>query len=111
MREELPDRVFLRNVKDPIKLRPSSTELLLLARLRDEAHRVANAFHRQLRKRRALRSALEAVPGVGSKRKRLLLRHFGSVKKIKAASLDEIAAVPGMTRRSAEAVKRFLTLG
>jgi excinuclease ABC subunit C len=103
-----PDRVYLRNVKDPQALRASSTELFLLARLRDEAHRFANTFHRKLRKKRTLRSSLEDVPGVGTKRKRELLRHFGSVKKIKVATVEEIAAAPGMTRAAAAAVKKFL---
>ncbi|MBI4511304.1 MAG: excinuclease ABC subunit UvrC [Deltaproteobacteria bacterium] len=101
------DRVYLRNVKDPIRLRANSTELFLLARIRDEAHRFANTFHRKLRKSRMLRSVLEDVPSVGKKRKQLLLKAFGSVKKIRAASVDEIAKVPGMTRASAEAVKKF----
>lgn len=102
-----PDRVFLKNIKDPLLLRPNSTELFLLARIRDEAHRFANTFHRKLRKKRTLRSALEDVPGVGPKRQRELLRHFGSLKKIKAASLDDIARAPGMTRSAAAAVKKF----
>ncbi len=106
--EEQPDRVFLRGVKDPIKLRPNSTELFLLARMRDEAHRFANTYHRQLRSKRTLRSSLEDVPGVGDKRKKLLLRHLGSLKKIKEATVDELAAVPGMSRKAAEAVHRFL---
>jgi excinuclease ABC subunit C len=105
---DLPDRVFLRNVKDPQQLRPNSTELFLLARIRDEAHRFANEFHRRLRKKRTLRSALEDVPGVGPKRRRQLLKHFGSVKKIRAATVDEIAAAPGMSRAAAQAVKEFL---
>jgi excinuclease ABC subunit C len=105
--EEQPDRVFLKNIKDPMHLRPNSTELFLLARIRDEAHRFANEFHRKLRKKRTLRSALEEVPGVGPKRKRELLRHFGSLKKIKAASLEEIAQAPGMSKAAASAVKRF----
>ena len=102
-----PDRVFLRNVKDPVRLRPNSTELFLLARLRDEAHRFANAYHRKLRGRRTLRSALEDVPGVGPERRRQLLRHFGSLKQIKAASVVDLAAAPGMSRAAALAVKRF----
>jgi excinuclease ABC subunit C len=102
-----PDRVFLKNAKDPHRLLPNSTELFLLARLRDEAHRFANQFHQKLRKKRTLRSALEDVPGVGPKRKRELLRHFGSLKKIKAASLEDLAQAPGMTRSAAEAVRRF----
>jgi excinuclease ABC subunit C len=106
--EEQPDRVFLRGVKDPIKLRPNSTELFLLARIRDEAHRFANTYHRQLRGKRTLRSSLDDVPGVGDKRKKLLLRHFGSLKKIKEADVDTLAKVPGMSRKAAEAVHRFL---
>jgi excinuclease ABC subunit C len=102
-----PDRVFVKNVKEPTLLRPNSTELFLLARLRDEAHRFANQFHRKLRKKRTLRSALEDVPGVGPKRQKELLRHFGSLKKIKAATLEDIARAPGMNRSAAEAVKRF----
>jgi len=102
-----PDRVYLRNVKDPIRLKANSTELFLLARIRDEAHRFANVYHRKRRGRMQLRSALEDVPGVGSKRKKLLLRHFGSLKKIKLATVDELAAVPGMSKKAAESVKRF----
>jgi excinuclease ABC subunit C len=100
--------VFLRGVKDPIKLRPNSTELFLLARIRDEAHRFANTYHRQLRGKRTLRSSLEDVPGVGDKRKKLLLRHLGSLKKIKEATVEELAAVPGMSKKAALAVHRFL---
>ncbi len=102
-----PDRVFLRNVKDPITLRPNTTELFLLARIRDEAHRFANTFHRQRRKRTTLRSALDDIPGIGPRRRKELLRHFGSVKSIRAASLDELVAVRGMTRHAAEAIRRF----
>ncbi len=109
--DDLPDRVFLKNIKDPQLLRPNSTELFLLARIRDEAHRFANEFHRRLRKKRTLRSALEDVPGVGPKRKRALLRHFGSLKKVRAATLDEIAAAPGMSRAAATAIKRFFGEG
>ncbi len=103
-----PDRVFLKNIKDPMVLRENSTELFLLARVRDEAHRFANEFHQRQRKKRTIRSLLEDIPGVGPKRRRELLRHFGSLKKIRAASVDEIAGAPGMTRSAAEAVKRVL---
>jgi excinuclease ABC subunit C len=105
--ETLPDRVFLRNRKDAIRLRPNTAELFLLSRIRDEAHRFANTFHRERRKRAALRSSLEDIPGIGQKRRRALLRHFGSLKAIKQASLDELAAAPGMGRKAAEAVHRF----
>jgi excinuclease ABC subunit C len=102
-----PDRVFLPNAKDPIKLRPNSAELFLLARVRDEAHRFAVTFHKKLRRRRTLRSALEDVPGVGQKRKRELLKTFGSLKKVREASVEELARAPGMTLVAAEAVVRY----
>jgi excinuclease ABC subunit C len=104
-----PDRVFLRNRKDPIKLRPNTTELYLLARIRDEAHRFANTFHRDTRKRATLRSALDDIPGIGIKRRKQLLRHFGSLKAIKAASVDDMARVAGMNRKAAEAVHLFFS--
>jgi excinuclease ABC subunit C len=102
-----PDRVFLRNTKDPITLRPNTAELYLLARVRDEAHRFANTFHRGARKRSTLRSQLDDIPGIGEKRRKQLLRHFGSVKAVRAATAGELAAVAGMTTKAAEAVRAF----
>jgi excinuclease ABC subunit C len=105
--QKQPDRVFLPNAKDPLKLRPNSAELFLLARIRDEAHRFAVTFHKKLRRRRTLRSALEDVPGVGQKRKRELLKTFGSLKKVREATVEELARAPGMTSGAAEAVVRY----
>jgi excinuclease ABC subunit C len=105
--EKQPDRVFRMNAKDPMKLRPNSAELFLLARIRDEAHRFAVTFHKKLRRRRTLRSALEDVPGVGQKRKKELLKHFGSLKKVRVASVEELQRAPGMSRTAAEAVVRY----
>jgi excinuclease ABC subunit C len=105
--EKQPDRVFRANAKDPIKLRANSSELFLLSRIRDEAHRFAVTFHKKLRRRRTLRSALEDVPGVGQKRKRELLKHFGSLKKVRAATVEELCGAPGMSRAAAEAVVRY----
>jgi excinuclease ABC subunit C len=102
-----PDRVFLRNRKDPIKLRPNTAELYLLSRIRDEAHRFANTFHQQQRKRSTLRSSLDDIPGIGAKRRRELLRHFGSLRAIRQASAEDLAAVSGMSRKAADAVRRF----
>ncbi len=99
-----PDRVFLPHAKDAIPIRPNTAEMFVLQHLRDEAHRFAVTFHRQQRKRLTLRSALSAIPGIGEGRQRLLLRHFGSLKKIRESSLEDLAAVPGMTRKAAEAV-------
>jgi excinuclease ABC subunit C len=105
--EKKPDRVFIPKIKDPIKLRPNSAELFMLARIRDEAHRFANTFHRRLRRRRALRSALEDVPGIGQKRKRELLKFFGSLRKIKEATTEELARAPGMSAAAAAALYQF----
>jgi excinuclease ABC subunit C len=105
--EKQPDRVFRLNAKDPIKLRANTSEMFLLSRIRDEAHRFAVTFHKKLRRRRTLRSALEDVPGVGQKRKRELLRHFGSLRKVRLASVEELVRAPGMSRAAAEAVVRY----
>jgi len=82
--------------------------LLLLRRLRDEAHRFALTYHRKVRDKRFQGSALEEVPGVGPRRRRLLLRTFGSLEGIRRASVEELAAVPTMTRRLAEQVREYL---
>lgn len=105
--EEQPDRVFLPRTKDPIKLRPNTAEMFVLSRIRDEAHRFAVGFHRKLRKKRSLQSQLDEIRGLGPKRRSALLRGLGSVKAIRAASLDEIAAVPGMTKAAAAAVHAY----
>jgi excinuclease ABC subunit C len=99
-----PDRVFLPHAKDPIPIRPNSAEMFVLQHLRDEAHRFAVSFHRGQRRRLTLRSALSTIPGIGPGRQRALLRHFGSLKKIREASLEDLASVPGMSRASAAAV-------
>ncbi|HWP28974.1 MAG TPA: excinuclease ABC subunit UvrC [Chloroflexota bacterium] len=103
-REEL----FLPGRSEPVVLPRGSPSLFLVQRIRDEAHRFAITYHRKVRGQRSLRSALDELPGIGPKRKRALLRVFGSVKGIKAASIDELAAVPGMTRRLAQLVKAQL---
>jgi excinuclease ABC subunit C len=103
-----PDRVFLPQAKDAIPIRPDSIEMFVLQRLRDEAHRFAVTFHRSQRRRRTLRSALAAVPGIGPARQRELLRHFGSVRKIREASVEDLATVPGMTRSAAIAAHDYL---
>jgi excinuclease ABC subunit C len=102
-----PDRVFLPNAKDPIPIRPNSAEMFVLAHLRDEAHRFAVAFHRGQRRRRTLRSALSDIAGIGTSRQRELLRHFGSVRKIRDASLEDLLQVPGMGKKAAEAVRAY----
>jgi excinuclease ABC subunit C len=106
--DHTPERVFLPGVKNAVVLRQNSAELFLLTRLRDEAHRFANVLHDKLRRRRSLRSALEDIAGIGAVRQRALLRHFGSVKRLRGATVEDLAAAPGMNRKAAQSVYEFL---
>jgi excinuclease ABC subunit C len=98
------DRVFLPGVKDPIRLRPNTAELFLLARLRDEAHRFAITYHRKLRRASTLRSTLLDISGVGPKRAKVLLKHFGSVRGVGQADVDALAAAPSMSKKVARTI-------
>ena len=99
--------VFTEGNSEPIELPRRSPSLYLIQRIRDEAHRFAITFHRKLRGKRNLVSVLDHIVGVGPKRRQALWTHFGTLDKIKAASVDELASVPGMNRPSAEAVVHF----
>jgi excinuclease ABC subunit C len=101
------ERVFLPGRKDAVVLRQNSAELFLLARLRDEAHRFAITFHRKLRRERNFQSVLEEIPGIGTGRRRALLRHFGSLRRIREATVAEIAEVEGFGPKQAAAVQEF----
>jgi len=101
------EHLFREGQPDPIILPRNSKALYLIQRIRDEAHRFAITYHRKLRDKRNLRSVLDDIPGVGSKRKQALLKHFGSLAKIKKASLDELADAPGMNRTVAQEVWEF----
>ncbi len=98
------ERFFLPGRKNPVLLRENSPALHMLTRLRDEAHRFGITYHRQLRSRKNLRSVLEDIPGVGKTRASQLLRHFGSLKKIRHASADDIALLRGIPRDLAERI-------
>ena len=102
------EELFVQDMDDPIRLPRDSQALYLVQRVRDEAHRFAVTYHRKLRGKAAHRSALDGIPGIGPSRKRALLRKFGSVRSVREASVDEIAATDGLTRRLAETVKRSL---
>ena len=99
--------VFTEGNSEPIELPRRSSSLYLIQRIRDEAHRFAITFHRKLRGKRNLVSVLDHIVGVGPKRRESLRMHFGTLDKIKAASVDELAAAPGMNRSAAEAVYHF----
>jgi excinuclease ABC subunit C len=90
------EEVWVPGEEHPLVLPRTSEGLYLLQRLRDEAHRFAITFHRQRRSKAMTQSALDGVPGLGEKRRKALLREFGSVKRIRAASVEELAGVPGI---------------
>ena len=100
--------IFVPHTPEPIILPRNSQALYLVQRARDEAHRFAITYHRNLRSKGSLRSSVDLVTGIGPKRKRMLLRRFGSVQGIKEASVDDISAVPGMTRILALRLKQTI---
>ena len=101
------ERVFLPARKDPLLLPPSSRGLLLLQRIRDESHRFAIEFQRSLRSRAGLTSVLQDIPGIGPGKRRALLKHLGSLRAVRDAAVETLEAVPGLSRRDAETVRRF----
>jgi len=109
--ERSEERFFRPGRKNPVTLRHGSAALYLLERLRDEAHRFAVTYHRKLRGKSQLASALDAIPGIGPQRRRLLLRHFGSLGRLRAAALAELEAVPGLPRPLAAAIHRHFHPG
>ena len=106
--ERSDERVFLPGRVNPVVLRRNSNALFLLQRLRDEAHRFAITYHRTLRGRERLRSVLDSIPGVGAERRRRLLRTFGSVKRMRAATVEELAQVPGISATLAASIRAAL---
>jgi excinuclease ABC subunit C len=106
--ERSAERVFLPGRKNPVVLRQNSAALLLLARIRDEAHRFAITYHKKVRGKETLTSCLKDVPGVGEVRLKALLRSFGSLRKLQDASLEEIKGVKGITGNVAEMVWEYL---
>jgi len=102
------EEVFVPDRPDPVPLPPNSQGAFLLQRLRDEAHRFAVAYHRTIRQRTGLASSLDRIPGIGPRRRKALLVRFGSLDGIRRAGVEELAAVPGMTRELAERVKDLL---
>ena len=102
------EEIFIPQKSEPIILPRSSPGLQLLQRLRDEAHRFALGYHQRVHKREAFASVLDTIPGVGPKRKRALLRQFGSVRAIKEAPVEELATARGITESLARKIKEYL---
>ena len=89
------ERIFLAGRKNPVILGQNSAELFILVRARDEAHRFAITLQRKRQRKASSRSQLDGVPGIGAARKKALLKHFGSLKRIQAASVEDLEAVLG----------------
>ena len=104
---ELQDRVYVPASEEPVILSPDSPELLLLGRIRDEAHRFAVTYHKKLRQRMFYRSPLDAIPGIGPARKTKLMKCFGSIQNIREASLNDLREVAGLPARQAEAIYNY----
>jgi excinuclease ABC subunit C len=104
------EHIFREGDDQPLILPRHSPALYLVQRIRDEAHRFAVTYHRKLRARRNLVSVLDHIAGVGPKRRKALWDHFGSLARIKAAELDELQAVPGISAAVAEAVHNFFRI-
>jgi excinuclease ABC subunit C len=106
-REQTEERVFIPGRGDPIVLAQDSAELYLLERLRDEAHRFAITYHRKLRREPFKGSVLDRVPGIGPARKKALVAHFGSVRTICQAAVEELARVEGISLKQAFTIHAF----
>lgn len=100
--------VFLPDRPEPLRLPRSNAGLHLLQQARDEAHRFAHTYQEKLRREKARATVLAQVPGIGKKRQRLLLKQFGSLARLRSASLEDLAAAPGMNRKAASALYDFL---
>jgi excinuclease ABC subunit C len=103
------EEVFVPGRAEPIRIPRSSEALYLLQRIRDEAHRFALTYHRLRRTKKMTQSALDGIPGLGEVRRKKLLKHFGSLKRVREATLEDLKSVPGIPGPVAEAV--FETLG
>lgn len=102
------EEIFIPGKPDPLDIPQTSAALYLLQRIRDEAHRFALGYHQKLRHKEGISSALDSIPGIGPKRKKALLKKFGSVRGIKEASTDQLATTTGITTKLAEKVKEYL---
>jgi excinuclease ABC subunit C len=109
LRGDKSDKIYKPGRSNPLNFGKDGDALLLLQRIRDEAHRFAITFHRERRSKRIISSVLDSIPGIGNKRKIALLTKFGSVRAIAKASAEELAEVEGMNLKTAGAVLEFLS--
>ncbi|MBO0795051.1 MAG: hypothetical protein J2P36_29445, partial [Ktedonobacteraceae bacterium] len=102
------EEIYVPGSPEPTILPRNSQGLYLLQRIRDEAHRFGITYHRKLRTNRTFKSLLDEIPGIGPRRKKALMQHYGSLRAISTASIEELAALEGMTRDAAEKVKEYI---
>jgi excinuclease ABC subunit C len=105
---ETQDKIYKPGQANPLNWGREGDLVLFLERIRDEAHRFAISFHRKRRRKTLMQSSLDSIAGVGEKRKKMLLKHFKSIKKIRAATLEELSALPGISYKIAEEIKNSL---
>jgi excinuclease ABC subunit C len=105
-RGETNDKVYQPGRANPVNFGREGDLLLFLQKIRDEAHRFAISFHRKRRDRKSIHSVFDTVSGIGKKRKKILLKHFGSIDNIRKATLEELVSIPGISRKIAEELKK-----
>lgn len=108
---EKREEIYVEGKADPLVLPPNSPGLLLLRKIRDEAHRFALTYHRSLRSKATRGSVLDEIPGIGPKRKKDLIRHFGTIKKIRQATLEELQEIPGISAKLAAEIYQHMHKG
>lgn len=102
------EEIHTPGASDPIRLPRHSGALRLLQRIRDEAHRFAVTYHRSLRGKKSKRSLLDDAPGIGETRRKALIKHFGSLERMRRADIEDLAKAPSMNRKAAQTVYTFL---
>ena len=102
------EEIYLPEKSEPLRLGLDHPAVKLLQRIRDECHRVANSYNAQLRLKKISESVLDEFPGIGERRKSALLKKFGSVQRLRTATLEQLAEVPGFGGKAAEELKEFL---
>jgi len=103
------EEIFVKGKSKPLRLPEDDDILLFLRRIRDEAHRFAISYHKMVRRKELVSSILDEIPGIGLKKKKILLERFGSIEAIKNASLEELLSIPGISEKLAEKIKKYLT--
>ena len=102
------DKIYTPGRANPVNLGREGDLLMFLQKIRDEAHRFAISFHRKQRRSKQIRSKLDGIPGIGEKRKKMLLTHFKSIRRIRAADINELSSLSGMNRKIAQTLKSHL---